>query len=624
MFCRIYLSALVPAYVVALALALGAAAAPASAQTLTDPYEILAKHYEAMGGLEALKAERTKYFEATVSVMGLEGTVKQWEESPLKKRQEVDLKIFKQISGDNGEFSWVVDQNGKLQVQKDEITAKKRQVEELLAGYEHLKRDSKYFTVTLEGIEKVADADCYVLRTANSINEDVRRDYINAATFMDDKVIVATPALETHTTLSDVRDVAGIKVPFRHDAEIKPIEQKQTIQITKYESNVPIDPALFEPPGRDAEDFTFAEGASAEDIPFEYIGDHLFIEATVNCDKRLWVLDTGAATTVIDSTYAASIGLEPAGNFKAVGAGKTVGASFVTLPAFSVGTIRFGEQQVVSIGIAELFKRAGLSAAGILGYDFLSRFVTKIDYAARKISFYKPDGFAYAGPGVVVDAPLRDNIFAFPASVAGRYSGIWSLDLGASSTSFFYSYAEKNGIFALRGLEGLAGGAGGYFTMRASKYESAEIAGFMLGEQVISAPLEKSGAFGAREETGNIGNDILRHFVLYLDYSRQQVIFEKGADFDTVFPRGKAGLGLVVADDGGYEVFYVAKGTPAERARFKAGDRVKRINGIPVETFASLIALTELFKAEAGTVYNIEISRDGKSHHMKLRLEELL
>ncbi|MFZ1947861.1 MAG: hypothetical protein WAW06_09990 [bacterium] len=109
-------------------LSLAALAGTVFAQALTDPYEVLAEHYEASGGLERLKAERTKYFEATVSVMGLEGTVKQWEETPLKKRQEVDLKVFKQISGDNGEYAWVVDQNGKFQVQKDEITLKKRQV----------------------------------------------------------------------------------------------------------------------------------------------------------------------------------------------------------------------------------------------------------------------------------------------------------------------------------------------------------------------------------------------------------------------------------------------------------------------------------------------------------------
>lgn len=156
------------------------------------------------------------------------------------------------------------------------------------------------------------------------------------------------------------------------------------------------------------------------------------------------------------------------------------------------------------------------------------------------------------------------------------------------------------------------------------KFPSVEIAGFTLGEQVFSVPLEKSGALGAREETGNLGNDILRHFVIYLDYERQQVIFEKGENFAKDFPNGKAGLGLVVADNGSYEVFFVAPGTPAAKAGFKKGDVVKSINDIPVESFAGVIAISELFKAETGTRYNMEISREGVPHRLRLTLKDLL
>jgi hypothetical protein len=600
--------------------------APASllAETLTDPYDVLGRHYEAMGGLENLKAEQTKYIEAKVSVMGLEGTVREWQAFPIRKRQEVDLKVIKQVSGDNGEISWAMDQNGKVTIQKDEVTLKRRQVDELLARYEHLKRDSGHFKVALEGIEKVGDADCYVIRITNTINDDARLEYINTGTFMPEQTVQKTPALESQTVFSDIRDVGGLKVPFRQETEIKTIGQKQVVEVTKYESNVAIDPAIFDPPGADVEDYTFSEGNSAADIPFEYIGDHVFIEVTVDCDKRLWVLDTGAASTVVDADYAAELGLEPAGDFKGVGAGKTVGAQFVTMPAYSVAGINFREQQVVSISIASLFRRAGLEVAGILGYDFLSRFVTRIDFANRRISFYRPADFAYTGPGKVIDAPLRNNIFALPMTVDGKYSGMWSLDLGASGSSFFYSYAEKYGLLDRPGLESLAGGAGGYFSMRVSKYESVDLAGFRLEDQVFSTPVEKSGAFGAREETGNLGNDIMRHFVVYLDYKDQRVIFEKGADFGKDFPRGKSGLGLVVADDGTYQVFFVSKGTPAERARFKEGDVVLAVNDIPVKSFGGLIAITELFKAEAGTVYEIEITRGGERHRLNLKLEDLL
>lgn len=599
-------------------------AANSFAEALSDPYQILGKHYEAMGGLAKIKAEHTRYFEATLSVYGLVGTVKEWEQTPIQKRQEVDLKVFKQTSGDNGDFSWVVDQNGKLQIQKDETTLKKRQVDRVFAAYDHMNHESKNFVLTLEGTEKVGTGDCYVVKIANTINKDYRLLYISTSNFYLEKMTLVDPTQEIHTLYSDYRQVAGIMIPFRQDSEILPIGQKQTIELAKYESNIEIDPALFQPPKEDVQDFQFVNGESAEDIPFQYLAEHVFLEVTVNCDKRLWCLDTGAGASVIDPAYASTLGLQSAGTLKASGAGQTIDASFVTLPPYSIQGIQFNEQQIASIDISGLFKKAGMDVVGILGYDFLSRFVTRVDYANRKISFYNPATFEYKGGGKVLDAPLKNNIFTLPMSVDGKYSGTWSLDLGAGGTSFFYAYAEQNQLLERKGVEALAGGAGGYFKTVASKHGAVDIAGFGLSDQIISVPVEKGiGAFGMSEDTGNIGNDLLRHFVLYLDYKHQRLIFEKGSDFGRDFPRGKSGLGLIVADTGNIEVFYISPGTPAETAGFKQGDVVKSINGIPVERFAGLVAMAELFKENAGTKYKMEVSREGKAHSITLKLRDL-
>jgi hypothetical protein len=595
------------------------------AEALNDPYQILGKYYEAMGGLDKLKAERTRHFEATVSVYGLTGTVREWDRVPSEKRQEVDLTVFRQTSGDNGEFPWVVDQNGKLQIQKDEPTLKKRRIEELVATFDHLNPNSKNFVLTLLSTDKVGDTDCYVVKLASTINEDYRLFYINTTNFYLEKLTLVDPAMEVRTVYSDYRDQGGMMIPFHQESEVLPIGQKQTVELTSYESNIEIDPALFEPPKQDVKDYKFANGTSSENIPIRYTGDHVFLEVTLNCDRKTWCLDTGAAVTVIDPGYAASLGLESSGSIKASGAGQTVDASFVTLPPLSIQGITFDSQQVASIEVSGLFKKMGMDVAGVLGYDFLSRFVTKVDYANQRISLYDPATFEYTGGGEIVDAALRDNLFTLPMSVDGKYSGAWSVDLGAGGTTFFYSFAEKNHLLNLKGFETLAGGAGGYFTMRVGKFANVDLAGFDLRDQVFSVPLAKgAGAFGMREETGNIGNNILRHFVLYLDYSKQQVIFEKGADFDREFPEGKTGLGLVAADSGGIEVFYVSPATPAEKAGFRKGDVVVSINDIPVESFAGVIAISELFKAKAGTEYAIEISREGKTRQLKLKLEDLL
>jgi hypothetical protein len=553
----------------------------------------------------------------------MEGVVRQWEQYPAMKRQELELPVFSYITGDDGEVSWVVDQNGKLQIKKDETTLKKREVELLLAEYEHLNPDSEVFTVTYEGVEAVGDEDCYLLRIANSISETVRKAYYRKSDYYQIKSIIVEPDHEMHQVNSDFRNIDGRVIPFRHEIEILPIGQSQIIEITTYESNIEIDPSLFAPLEGEAEDFRFVDGQSAENIPFEYLGEHVYLDVTVNCEKRRWCLDSGAAITVIDSAFAVELGLETEGETKGLGAGKTVTLAFLEIPGFTLEGIEFDAQKAAALPIAGLFRKGGIEVAGILGYDFLSRFVTKIDFANREISFYDPGEFTYSGPGRSVEAPLKHNLFHLPMTVDGEHSGEWGLDIGAGGASFFYPYAVEHGFMARKGLEGLAGGAGGYFRMRVSEFQSVELGGFSLTEQLISMPLDEGGVLGKREGVGILGNSILRHFVLYLDYERQQVILEKGDDFGRDFPRGKSGMGLQMNDNDEMQVLFVAPETPAVRAGFKVGDVVTSINGIAVEHLSGLLAVKELFEAEAGTEYAIGILRDGGALTLDLKLDDL-
>ena len=327
---------------------------------------------------------------------------------------------------------------------------------------------------------------------------------------------------------------------------------------------------------------------------------------------------------MVDSAYAEELGLETAGKMKGYGAGATVEVAFTELPGFGVEGIEFDPQNVAVLALEDLFTRAGLDVVGILGYDFLSRFVVKIDYANELLSFYDPGIFEYAGGGTVIERPMKERFFVIPMTVDGQYSGDWTLDIGAGGTSFFFPFAQEHGLLDRKGIEGLSGGAGGFHTTRTMRFESLEIAGFTLQEPLISVPLEMGGAFGSTDGTGNLGNSVLRHFVVYLDYERQHAILEEGADFGKEFPEDRSGLGLAVNGDGNIEVFYVSPRTPAERARFQTGDIVKSVNGIPVEHLSGVIAIRELLKAPAGTEYRFELDRGGQIRHIKLKLRDLL
>ncbi|KYK38108.1 MAG: hypothetical protein AYK18_07990 [Theionarchaea archaeon DG-70] len=550
-------------YVLSIVLSVGLVAG----ESVNDPYQILKKHYAAVGGLDILKAQKTTYTHGTVSIegAGLKGTFRQWDERPLKMRQEIDLIVVKSVFGDNGDYAWSVDPNGKILVQRDERTMQEREIKKLMNQYEHVNPNSPYFKISYKGIEKVDNEDCYLIEITNVINEDTLLNYYSTNSFYLLKAASIKPAVEQQVSYSDFRQVAGMILPFREIVETLPTHEKQIFEYTAYQFNVEIEPHHFEPPKTDVEDFQFVDGESAEDVPFSFIENHIYLPVNIIGKERLWVLDCGAGASVIDSSYAVELGLELEGPVKGIGASGTVDFYFVTVPSYTMGGIRFNEQRVMAMNMRRLFQRVlGLDVVGILGYDFLSRFVIKIDYANEKISFYHPEKFEYKGNGKVIDSPLEHNMFSLPLTVDDTYSGKWILDIGATGEDFHYPYARDHNLLDLKGIDVMAAGAAAEFMVRTSQFKTMSLEDFTIKNPLIGVPrAEGQGAFSHRGVVGNIGNSFLRHFVLYLDYKNQRVILEKGDNYDKEFPKPKSGLQLLYTTDHDIEVHFVAQNTPA-------------------------------------------------------------
>ncbi len=611
--------------VAALVFTLVSAVSAGAAADITDPYEVLARHYEALGGLDRLKEEGSLHFAADFSMTGLSGTVEHWEIKPDQSRTEIDLEVFRQTTGDDGAIAWEVGPNGKLRIEQDPNALARREVGVMLARFEHLDPGSDVFAVTLSGVEQVEGEDCYVVSIASELDHIERVWYIEVDGFLLRKSEDIQPDMQQHVLHSDYREVNGVLHAFRQDIEVLPIGQKQTMVTTLLETNVDIDPDLFRPPSDDARDFIFTEGGSHADVACQYIERHIFLPVTVACKEALWVLDSGASMSVIDREYAEGLGLEVSGELKGQGAGNTVDVAFTTLPPFGIEGIRFEEQQIAVIELVGLFRRiSGIEVAGILGYDFLSRFVTRVDYSNELLTFYDPSEFEYEGDGAVLEAPLNGNLFSVDATVDGVHGGRWMLDLGAGGVTFHAPYAKEHDLGSREGVYGVGFGAGGRIMHHMSRYETIEFGGHTLENPHISmaAYTEQTGAFSSGETTGNLGNTLFRHFVLYLDYEKQQVIVEKGDDFGTEFPWDRSGLQLWRPDEA-VVVLYVSPDTPADEAGFEEDDVVLTINGIDVEHFGGLLELRAMFREEPGTEYLFEVERDGKREELKLVLRNL-
>ncbi|UCC45649.1 MAG: hypothetical protein JSU65_06945, partial [Candidatus Zixiibacteriota bacterium] len=222
----------------------------AASQDLTDPYEILNNHFRSMGGLDRLRAEQTLTFEGNISVAGLSGSIKVWVHKPDRSRAEVDLGILKIVQGDNGEYEWNVDSNGKLQkiTEPDEAARKREQVTKLMTLYEYADPNSEVFSVIFRRLERVDTSECYVVDIGNNINRDVHTYYFDTDTYLLLKSQVFEGEDRRETLYYDYRDVEGLMVAFRHQETALQTGQVEVVEIAEYVSNPVIEPTVFDAP----------------------------------------------------------------------------------------------------------------------------------------------------------------------------------------------------------------------------------------------------------------------------------------------------------------------------------------------------------------------------------------
>ena len=598
----------------------------APVQKISDPHEILNRYFQASGGLERLLAEQTSYSEGALFLGGMEGTLKVWMRRPGQSRAEVALGPLTIIQGDDGENAWVLDQNGKLQVitRPDDATVRRRQVRRLIEQYAFAKPGSDVFTVALEGIDQVEGRDCYVIKITSGINVDSYTYYINAQTFVREKAVFVEDIESRDVFYGDYREVAGVMVPFWTKEVPHQSGQAQETRITQYVSNPELDPTLFAPPAQGAKDYQFVNADRSEGIPFEFIGNHLYIPVTVSGKERLWMLDTGAGMTVLDRAFAKELGLELEGELKGQGAGGRIAtAAFATLPPYSVKGIQFQGQTAAVIDMNGLIRKLGIEVVGILGFDFLSRFVTKIDFANELVSFYEPETFRYAGNGHVLDMHIDNSVFSVEATLDGTHSGNWLFDVGAGTTHLDGRYALREGYAKKDGILRMGHGAGGEYQLKEIKCDSIQFAGFTVHDPEIDFSYGGTDTTFTADQIGVLGNSLFRNFVLYCDYAGERLIVEQGGQFNHRWPVDNSGLQVAWSDDGKVEVSYVSPDGPADEAGFAKGDLVRSINGVGVDLLDGVIAVRELLKSEPGTRYELVVDRTGESKKLMLTLARL-
>ncbi|HEV7699002.1 MAG TPA: aspartyl protease family protein [Pyrinomonadaceae bacterium] len=371
-------------------------------------------------------------------------------------------------------------------------------------------------------------------------------------------------------------------------------------------------------------DLQFTAGQNANRIPFERVGNFIYLRARLNDSEPLWfLLDTGASGSYLDAERAKALGLGKDGSIKSA----SLGLRGVKLLNQNFSIQRLG-----------FWIYNGHAADGMLGYDFMSRFVVEIDYVNNTVSLHEPNSYKYPGRGEVLPltlleddsggkVPLVDVKIMQPgrAVIRGKFIADTAV---RSSVSFNTPFVDANKLLQTTEqtiLVPLGGGA----MVRESKQSIGRLSNIQIGRCTLKKPIaiffqERQGVLTSTEFDGVVGSEILRRFKVIFDYSRHRMILEPNRYIAD--PEEYDMSGMLLVDEGTeprtFKIRRTIENSPATAAGLREGDMISAIDGKPASDL-TLEQARQMFK-QKGRSYRLTIERDGQKIQAKIKLRRLI
>lgn len=607
-----------------------AVAAPAVAEITPEAKAIVERHIEAIGGRAAFDAVESVHGKGTVQAFGFTGEIETWTKRPDRRASHMKLGPLEVSQGDDGETAWRTDPSGKVIV-LDGLDRRRSIASTWFDANRWLEPDQGGGSVALA--EGVKDAAGHHVLDVRSPDGDLRQVWISKETWMIDRIVSTSDQRTIIQEISEYAPFAGVMFPVVARTSIEGMPANDVIvTFETLDVNADMSGAPFGVPGETAtgQRYLGAEGRAV--IPFDYSGRHLWVRASVNGQPpRDFIYDTGASMTVIDSAYAAEIGLDTQGSMQGQGAGATGSVSLATLETLSVeGAGRGVEMPGVQVAVlsinAMLEPFFWRPCAGIVGFNFISQFVNEVDYEKAEITLYDPVTFTYAGGGEAIPMNLAGTVPAIEMTIDGAYTGEFRVDVGSSATVDLHRpFVEKHGLAKKIGktVDVTSGGFGGTFTSRVTRMKSLAIGPYEWKKPIVSLSQATTGALASADYAGNIGNRILERFKCTFDYERRVLYLEPVARFEAPDTFTRTGLQMA-RTDGETRIAQVIQGSPAEKAGLQVGDRVRTIDGRAADEW-SRGEVEALFEdAEPGRRVTFEVDREGRTRKLTVRLADFL
>ena len=433
---------------------------------------------------------------------------------------------------------------------------------------------------------------------------------------------------ETH--YSDYQRRGGLLTPTRIDTVTNDDPSTlETMRLTSLRMAAVQPASRYSMPGVRPSDWTLPPSGKVT-VPFQLLNNHVILNAKVNGKGPFpFLLDSGGHDIVTPETLSA-LGLTSKGEAASGGAGEAKATNgYSRVDSLDVGGAVLTGQTVVTLDFSPLAVE-GIELGGMLGLEFIERFIVRIDYGRRTITIMDPKKFGaleHRASGTAVPFVFYEHMPQVRGTFDGR-PALFNIDTGSrSDVTMTRPFIERqnlreaypNGISATEGW-----GVGG-----PSKAYLVRAGAMMLGTVKVPGPIAglstaKKGSFSDGMYDGNVGSGALKRFVVTFDYPERTMFLKPASRLDPDTGEfDRSGMWINLATDG-LKIVDIANGGPADLAGLKIGDVITNIGGQPVAKQSLSEARSALKTATVGQPLTVDYLRAGQHATVKLVPRKLI
>ena len=612
---------------------------PARASLAPDARAVVDRYVEATGGRAALDAERATHARGRIETIKLKGSIEQWTQVPDRLVTRIQLGSLRMRSGTDGRTAWTTDLNSKRVRVLEGPELEKFQSDAWFEN-EMWAREGQGGGKVLYVVTSFRQNETFHTLDVTPPVGPPRRLVFSGKTGLLTRYSERSDQHESAMFLSEYRTLRGRKRATLQDGvdqtwafayDDAPVNRVllDSMSVTDPDS------AFFSPPASQDGVVTWLKTKGIARVGFRYGSRYVWIKASINgLPPADFLLDTGASGMAIDRDYAQKIGLVKEGRFGVQGMGGGDAAAFARVRSIRVtgadgDGVELGDFKASVLDLGEGHEAVlWRKMAGLIGYDFLGRFVVEIDYDKKIVTFREPKDYTYQGEGAGIDMKLMMGIPIVTVGFDHGCSGQFLVDAGNSFGLIVHGSLVKNcAVFSRvadrKQVKIYGGGIGGGFQSWLCRLDTLRIGPFSILEPIAGLSLSTHGMVGSEDYGGNIGSGVLERFKCTFDYARRKLYLEPGAAYHERDRYSRMGAYLLRNHER-VVAWGVVHGSPADEAGLKDEDEVVEIDGRAAKSFTPE-ELDRLFvDGKIGSKHTLKVLRDLKPTTVTLTLQDVI